>query len=103
MNYNDLIKQEIEDIESKKFKKLNEFSNTLSFYPTSTDLDKISKDSILFKRERWEEALSKDIYVDEAINILKDLSEVFVDSKNLLKLPISELYPCFVQSVCINI
>ena len=83
MNYNDLIKQkEIEDIESKKFKKLNEFSNTLSFYPTSTDLDKISKDSILFKkRERWEEALSKDIYVDEAINILKDLSEVFVDSK----------------------
>ena len=46
------------------------------------DLDKISKDSILIKkRERWEEALSKDIYVDEAINILKDLSEVFVDSK----------------------
>jgi len=61
---------------------LNEFSNTLSFYPTNTDLDKISKDSILTKkRERWEEALSKDIYIDEAINILKDLSEVFVDSK----------------------
>ena len=83
LNYNDLIKQkEIEDIESKKFRKLNEFSNTLSFYPTNTDLDKISKDSILTKkRERWEEALSKDIYIDEAINILKDLSEVFVDSK----------------------
>ena len=83
LNYNDLIKQkEIEDIESKKFKKLNEFNNTLSFYPTSTDLNKISKDSILIKkRERWEEALSKDIYIDEAINILKDLSEVFVDSE----------------------
>ena len=57
-------------------------SVTISFYPTNTDLDKISKDSILTKkRERWEEALSKDIYIDEAINILKDLSEVFVDSK----------------------
>ena len=85
LNYKDLIKQkEIEDFESEKFKKLNEFNNTLTFYPTNTDLEKISNDSILIKkRERWEETLSKDIYLDEAINILKDLSEVRVDFKQV--------------------
>ena len=85
LNYKDLIKQkEIEDFESEKFKKLNEFNNTLTFYPTNTDLEKISNDSILIKkRERWEETLSKDIYLDEAINILKDLSEVAVNFKQV--------------------
>ena len=78
LNYENLIKQkEIENSESEKFKKLNEFNNTLSFYPTTIDLEKISNDSILIKkRERWEESLSKDIYIDEAINILNDLTKV---------------------------
>ena len=78
LNYENLIKQkEIENSESEKFKKLNEFNNTLSFYPTTIDLEEISNDSILIKkRERWEESLSKDIYIDEAINILNDLTKV---------------------------
>ena len=85
MNYDDLIKQkEVEDFESKKFKKLNEFNNTLSFYPTKFDLEQISNDSILkTKRERWEESLSKDIYIDEAVNILKDLNNVVVNYKKV--------------------
>ena len=85
LNYMDLIKQkEIEGFESEKFKKLNEFNNKLSFYPTITDSEKISNDSILIKkRERWEESLSKDIYVDEAINILNDLKKATVDFKKV--------------------
>ncbi len=85
LNYDDLIKQkEVEDFESKKFKKLNEFNNTLSFYPTKFDLEQISNDSILkTKRERWEESLSKDIYIDEAVNILKDLNNVVVNYKKV--------------------
>jgi len=85
LNYMDLIKQkEIEDFESEKFKKLNEFNNKLSFYPTITDSKKITNDSILIKkRERWEESLSKDIYVDEAINILNDLKKATVDFKKV--------------------
>ena len=85
LNYMDLIKQkEIEDFESEKFKKLNEFNNKLSFYPTITDSEKISNDSILTKkRERWEESLSKDIYLDEAINILNDLKKATVDFKKV--------------------
>ena len=85
LNYKDLIKQkEIEDLESEKFKKLNEFNNSLSFYPTKIDLEKISNDSILTKkRERWEETLSKDIYLEEAVNILKDLNRFDIDYKKV--------------------
>ena len=84
LNYKDLIKQkEIEDLESEKFKKLNEFNNSLSFYPTKIDLEKISNDSILTKKERWEETLSKDIYLEEAVNILKDLNRFDIDYKKV--------------------
>ena len=34
----------------------------------------MEKDSVLKKnRERWHETLRQDIYIDEALNILKDL------------------------------
>ena len=59
---------------------MNEFTNSLSFYPTEIDLEEISNDSILLKkRERWEQSLSKDIYVEEAVNILNDLNKVAVN------------------------
>ena len=85
LNYKDLIKQkEMEALESETFKKLNEFNNSLSFYPTRIDLEKISNDSILIKkRERWEETLSKDIYLEEAINILKDLNRFNINYKKV--------------------
>jgi carboxyl-terminal processing protease len=85
LNYNDLIDQkEIEDYESEKFKKLNEFNNSLSFYPTKIDLEKISNDTVLVKkRERWEEILSKDIYIDEAVNILSDLNKFTFNYKKV--------------------
>ena len=85
LNYNDLIEQkEIEDYESEKFKKLNEFNNSLSLYPTKIDLEKISNDTVLVKkRERWEEILSKDIYIDEAVNILSDLNKFAFNYKKV--------------------
>ena len=85
LNYEDLIKEKaIENSETEKFKKLTEFTNTLTFYPPKMDLDKILNDSILVKkRKRWEETLSKDIYIDEAVNILSDLSKVSVNYKKI--------------------
>ena len=85
LNYEDLIKEKaIENSETEKFKKLTEFTNTLTFYPTKMDLDKILNDSVLVKkRKRWEETLSKDIYIDEAVNILSDLSKVSVNYKKI--------------------
>jgi len=41
--------------------------------------------SLKEKRERWHESLSKDIYVEEALNILDDLQ-----SKPVVKKEISE-------------
>jgi len=38
------------------------------------ELEGLSKDPVLKeKRERWHESLAKDIYVEEALNILDDL------------------------------
>ena len=41
--------------------------------------------SLKEKRERWHESLSKDIYVEEAINVLDDLQ-----TKQIVKNPIEK-------------
>ena len=38
--------------------------------------------SLKEKRERWHESLSKDIYVEEALNVLDDLQSKTVVKKN---------------------
>lgn len=45
----------------------------------------MSKDATLKeKRERWHEQLAKDIYVEEALNVLEDLQ-----TKKVIKKPIT--------------
>ncbi|MGB1449953.1 MAG: carboxy terminal-processing peptidase [Flavobacteriaceae bacterium] len=69
-----LAKNEATDQQTEKFKKLKEFKSILSFKPLAKDLPFIQKDEVSKeKRVRWEESLGKDIYVDEAINVLSDL------------------------------
>jgi carboxyl-terminal processing protease len=59
---------------AKKFKPIVDYKNDLKFYSLPYELDEFSKDPILKeKRERWHESLAKDIYVEEALNILEDL------------------------------
>ena len=71
-----LKKNKKEDQQTDKFKKLNEFESILSFEALPGDLPLIQKDEVSKeKRVRWEETLGKDIYVDEAINILTDLAK----------------------------
>jgi carboxyl-terminal processing protease len=44
----------------------------------------MSKDlSLKEKREIWHESLSKDIYVEEAINVLDDLQPKSISKKNI--------------------
>jgi carboxyl-terminal processing protease len=44
----------------------------------------MAKDATLKeKRDRWHEALSKDIYVEEALNVLDDLQSTVVVKKNV--------------------
>lgn len=66
--------QAAEDSLSKQFKSLGDYSNELQFSPLKVDLPLIQKDSVTIeKRRRWEESLGKDIFLDEAINVLSDL------------------------------
>jgi carboxyl-terminal processing protease len=59
---------------AKKFKPIVDYKNNLKFTSLPYELDGISKDPVLKeKRERWHESLAKDIYVEEALNVLDDL------------------------------
>ena len=59
---------------AKKFKPIANYKNNLKFTSLPYELEGASKDSLLKeKRERWHESLSKDIYVEEALNVLDDL------------------------------
>lgn len=62
------------DQEAKAFEKLNDYQNNLVFTSPQYELAAIEKDSILGeKREIWHKNLNKDIYVEEAVNVLASL------------------------------
>lgn len=68
------VKQNEEAI--KKFDTLNKFSYKLSFSSLPYELQLFQKDTILqAKRLRWHKDLTKDVVVDEAVQVLKDLQK----------------------------
>ena len=64
--------------QSNKLKLIEEFESPYIFqWNISIDKEDNSyKDDIKEKRDRWIESLKKDIYVNEAINLLRDLSSI---------------------------
>ncbi len=83
LNFDD-YKEEIttRENEAKLFEKLNDYENELEFYSPEYEIAAIENDSILGKkREIWHKNLNKDIYVDEAINVLSSLK---IRKENLL-------------------
>jgi len=74
----DKFKQEQEALElkAKKYKAIVDYKNNLKFTSLPNELEVIKNDNLLKeKRDRWHENLSKDIYVEEAINVLDDLQQ----------------------------
>ena len=72
----DKFNQEISesDDQLKKFKAILNYTNTLSFNSLPYELVLFEKDSLLKeKRIRWYDDMQKDVYVDEAVNVLIDL------------------------------
>lgn len=58
----------------KKFKPLTKYDNKLLFLSTGYELGEIKKDTVLAKkREVWHKNLVKDAYIEESVNILRDL------------------------------
>jgi carboxyl-terminal processing protease len=59
---------------AKKYKPIVDYKNSLKFTSLPNEIEGMSKDLALKeKRDRWHESLSKDIYVEEALNVLDDL------------------------------
>lgn len=80
LNYN-TYKQEIElnDQEAKRFDAISNYKTDLTFMPTSFEKQLFESDTtnLQEKRERWYKSLSKDVYVEEAVNVLEDLKMAY--------------------------
>lgn len=81
------IKQKETEEKAKKFKAISKYKNTLKFSSLPSELERIKNDTILEnKRERWHEMLNSDVYIEEGVNILKDLGNKSahkqIDNKN---------------------
>lgn len=64
--------------EAKRFEELSNYQNNLTFQPLSQELKMMEQDSVLKeKRERWLNSLTKDVYIEEALNVLNDLKMTY--------------------------
>lgn len=79
LNYENYKKEmEINEEEAKRFSKLSEYQTNLTFSSLPYEMELMDKDSVLMeKRNRWHKALAKDVYVEEAINVLHDLKMTY--------------------------
>lgn len=74
------------EAEAKKFKVLSDYKNQLVFTSLPFEEAMMAKDDVLKeKRKRWHENLAKDVYVEEAINVLADLQPGNKAAVNLKK------------------
>ena len=71
-DYNNEIEQRKE--ETKKFEAIGKYDNELSYQSLPYEIELMKTDTTLSeKRKRWHKNLAKDIYVEEAVNVLEDL------------------------------
>ena len=85
LNYED-YKNEIKlnEEEAKRFKKLSEYQTNLTFASIPYELKLMDNDSVLKqKRERWHKDLAKDVYIEEALNVLNDLKMTYAIKTNV--------------------
>ncbi len=75
LNYNSYSnRQEKNKKKSNYFKTLAEYDSKLTFESLKYEQELFTKDPVLReKRDRWHQDLAKDVYVEEAVNVLEDL------------------------------
>lgn len=60
--------------QTEKYKAIDKYDNKLNLKSLSSEIELMKQDTVLReKRKRWHENLAKDIYVEEAVNVLEDL------------------------------
>jgi carboxyl-terminal processing protease len=76
LNYNSYINKRDNDKKySERFDVLNEFESKLSFIWLEENMNIDKSNDILIRRDRWLKGLKKDIFLDEAVNVLNDLKK----------------------------
>ncbi|MDX1363891.1 carboxy terminal-processing peptidase [Arenibacter latericius] len=77
LNHEDFKKELEENRERVKyFKKISDYDSKLTFKSLPYEQELFAQDSILKeKRVRWHKDLVKDVYVEEAVNVLEDLKK----------------------------
>lgn len=85
LNYEDYKAEELENQEkSKYFKTLSDYDSKLTFESLKYEEGLFVQDSLLRdKRNRWHKDLAKDVYVEEAVNVLQDLKKNAIKSGKL--------------------
>jgi len=75
LNYDVYKEEQSKDKEqSDYFKKLLDYDSKLTFSSLQYEQELFTQDSVLReKRDRWHKNLAKDVYVEEAVNVLRDL------------------------------
>jgi len=83
LNYNSYkAKLELNEEEAKRFEKIADYKTDLTFKSLPYEIKLTEKDSVLrLKRERWHTSLSKDVYIEEALNVLNDLKMTYGKTK----------------------
>ena len=75
LNYNSYINKRDNDKKySERFDVLNEFESELAFTWLEINMNIDKSNDILIRRDRWLKGLKKDIFLDEAVNVLNDLN-----------------------------
>ena len=70
---------------AKEFESLSKYSNDLNFKLLKSEKDYImSNKELLSNRNRWHKNLTKDIYISEGVNILKQLSLINSNSETIV-------------------
>ena len=75
LNYEEYAKEAANDREmAKQFDAIKNYKTDLTYKSLPYEEKLFTTDTILKeKRERWHESLSKDVYIEEAINVLSDM------------------------------
>lgn len=64
------------EAQSLKFKSLSDYQSSLTFKALPSDVARFDQDeSLKLRSERWHESLQKDLYIEESVHVLEDLSQ----------------------------
>jgi carboxyl-terminal processing protease len=78
------IAQNAIEEKAKMYRPLSKYKNNLQFSSLPYEVEQMKGDVTLKeKRDRWHESLSRDVYVEEALNVLDDLQNKAVAKKNI--------------------